>query len=128
MSSGNDTINAILKKSVFHRSIKAIKKKIKIKSEFSFIFRDHKRNYKWVCVHEALKTGSFPNSLKCVNVISVCKKWTLFIRRIIDQWVFYHFYERVIYEQTSNYFKIFSMKFCVDSEKHIVRSMLYLDY
>ena len=37
-------------------------------------------------------------------------------------------YEREIYQQTSNYFKIFSMKFCVDSEKHIVRSMLYLDY
>ena len=36
MSSGNDTINAILKKFVFHRSIKAIKKKFKIKSEFSF--------------------------------------------------------------------------------------------
>ena len=36
MSSGSDTINAIIKKFAFHQSIKAIKKKLKIKSEFSF--------------------------------------------------------------------------------------------
>ena len=36
MSSGNDKINSIIKKFAFHQSIKAIKKKSKIKSEFSF--------------------------------------------------------------------------------------------
>ena len=34
MSSGNDTINSIIKKFTFHRSVKAIKKKFRIKSEF----------------------------------------------------------------------------------------------
>ena len=37
MSSGNDTINFIIRKSAFHPSIKAINRKFKIKSEFSFI-------------------------------------------------------------------------------------------
>ena len=36
MSSGNDTINSIIKRFTFHQSIKAIKKKLKIKSKFSF--------------------------------------------------------------------------------------------
>ena len=36
MPSGNDTINSITKKFAFRRRIKAIKKKFKIKSEFSF--------------------------------------------------------------------------------------------
>ena len=36
MSSGNDTINFIIKKFAFHQSIKAIKNKLKSKSEFSF--------------------------------------------------------------------------------------------
>ena len=35
MSSGNDTINSIIKNFVFHQSIKKIKKKFKIKSELS---------------------------------------------------------------------------------------------
>ena len=37
-------------------------------------------------------------------------------------------YERVIYEQASNYFEPFPMKFCVDLEKHVVHNMLYLNY
>ena len=36
VSSRNDTINPIIKKFAFHPSIKAIKKKFKIKSQFSF--------------------------------------------------------------------------------------------
>ena len=36
MSSGNDKINSISKRLGFHESIKAIKKKFKIKSEFFF--------------------------------------------------------------------------------------------
>ena len=35
MSSGNHTINSIIRKNGFHRSVKAIKKKFKIKSKFS---------------------------------------------------------------------------------------------
>ena len=34
MSSGNDTINSIIKKFAFHRIIKAIKKKSKLKANF----------------------------------------------------------------------------------------------
>ena len=34
MLSGNDSINSISKRFAFHRSIKSIKKKIKIKSEY----------------------------------------------------------------------------------------------
>ena len=36
ISSGNDSINSIIKKFAFQQSMKAIKKKLKIKSEFSF--------------------------------------------------------------------------------------------
>ena len=36
-------------------------------------------------------------------------------------------YERVIYEQASNYFETLG-GFCVDLEKHIVRNMPYLNY
>ena len=36
MSSGNDTINSIVKKVAFHQSIKPIKIKFKIKGEFLF--------------------------------------------------------------------------------------------
>ena len=45
-----------------------------------------------VCVKEALKSGSFHESRKCVNVRAIRKKWTLLIKIIIDQWVYYHFY------------------------------------
>ena len=91
MSSWNDTINSIIKRFAFHQSIKAIKKKLKIKSEFSFnhIFTETiKRVIKdldikkassgkiptyffkkcdflldtvTVWVNKALKTGSFPD-------------------------------------------------------------------
>ena len=101
MSSGNDTINSIIKKFAFHRSIKAIKKKFKIRSEFSFNHETIKRiindldNKKpssgetptyifkkcdfvldtvTVCVNEALKTGFFPESLKSANVRPAYKK------------------------------------------------------
>ena len=74
MSSGNDAIISIIKKFVFHRSIKLIKKKFKIKSEFSFnhVSKETIKNDKWVW--EALKTGSFPGSLKCANVTPIYKK------------------------------------------------------
>ena len=38
ISAGNDKVNSVIKKFAFHQSIKAVKKKFKIKSEFSFIF------------------------------------------------------------------------------------------
>ena len=98
MSSRNDTINSIIKKLACHPSIKAIKKKFKIKSKFSFnlvstetikkiindldiknassgeiptyLFKkcDFILDTATVCLNEALKTGSFLNSLKCANV------------------------------------------------------------
>ena len=37
-------------------------------------------------------------------------------------------YERLTYERAPNYFPPFAMKFFVGLEKHIVRSMLYLNY
>ena len=42
-----------------------------------------------VCVNEALKTGSFTNSLKCANVRSILKKVDPFDK---NQSVYYHFY------------------------------------
>ena len=119
MSSGNDTINSSIKKIVFHQSIKAIKKKLKIKSEFSFnlvstetikrIINDidiqkhssgETPTYSFkkcdfvlytatACVNKALKTGSFPNSLKCANVRQIYKTVNPFDK---NQWVYYHFY------------------------------------
>ena len=114
MLSRNETINSIIKTFAFHPSIKAIKKKFKIKSEFSFnlvptetIKRiindlDIKKpsgeiptyllkkcgfilDAVTVCVDQGLKTGSFPDSLKCANVRPMYKKETLLIKRIINQ-------------------------------------------
>ena len=58
---------------------------------------------------KALKTGSFPDSLKCANVRPIYKNVDPF-DRIIYQWVNYHFYQKlviVIYKQVSNYFEPF---------------------
>ena len=63
----------------------------------------------------ALKTESFPDSLKCANVRPIYKKWTLFIKRIIDHK--YITYERVIYEQVSNYFEPFINEILCASRK-----------
>ena len=103
-SSRNDTINSIIKKFVFPPSIKAIMEKFKIKSKFSFnlvstetikrIINDldfkkassgEIRTYFFkkcdfildtltICVNEALKTRSFPDSLKCANIKPIYKK------------------------------------------------------
>ena len=104
VSSWNDTINSIIKKFACHPSIKAIKKKFNIKSEFSlclvftetikriindldikkassgeiptYLFKkcDFILGTFTVCANEALKTGSFPDSLKCANVRPIYKK------------------------------------------------------
>ena len=98
MSSGND------KKFVFHQSIKALKKKIKVKSEFwsNFVCTETKKritedlaikkasfgeiptclfkkcnfvsNTVRLCVNKALKMGSFHDSLKCANVRPIYNK------------------------------------------------------
>ena len=52
MSSVNDTIKSIIKKLAFRQSTKAIKKKFKIKSEFSF-------NQMSMC-KLSIKDGIFP--------------------------------------------------------------------
>ena len=86
-----------------------------------------------VYVSEALNTGSFPDSLTCANVRPIYEKEDTFVKRnhrpVCTLPLLSKVYERVIYEQALNYFKpFFSMKFCVDLEKHkkhIVRNMLY---
>ena len=110
MSSGNDTINYIIKKIVFHQSIKAIKKKKKIKSKFlsnhisietikriindkdikipssgeilTYFFKkyDFVLDIVTVCVNKALKMGSFPASLKRANIRPIYKKVHLLIK------------------------------------------------
>ena len=57
----------------------------------------------------------------------------LLVKRIIDQWVYYHFYQKFMEEWYTSKRQIilnllFLMKFCVDSEKHIVHYMLYFTY
>ena len=56
-----------------------------------------------VCVNEALKTGSFPDSLKCANVRPIYKKVDPFdkknYRPVIMLPRLSKFYERVIFEQ-----------------------------
>ena len=104
MSSRNDTINSVIKMFACHPSIKAIKKKFKIKSEFLFnlvsaetikriindldikkdssteiptyLFKkcDFILDTVTSCVNEVLKTGSLPDNLKCANVRPMYKK------------------------------------------------------
>ena len=141
MSSRNDTINSIIKKFACHPSTKVIKKKFKIKNAFSFnlvstetikiiindldikkassgeiptyLFKkcDFILVTVTVCVNEALKTGSFPDSLKCANVRTIYKKDDPFDKKIYRPvsilLLLSKVYERVIYEQTSYYFEPF---------------------
>ena len=64
-----------------------------------------------MCVNEALKTGSFPNSLKYANFRLIYKKVDPFheknYRPVSILPLLLKVYERVIYEQVSNYFKTF---------------------
>ena len=89
-----------------------------------------------VYVNEALNTGSFPDSVTCAKVRPINKKEDTFDKRnyrpVCILLLLSKVYERVIYEQASDYLKpFFSMKLCVDLEKHkkyIVLNMLYLNY
>ena len=139
MTSRNDTINSIIKKFAFHPSIKAIKKKFKIKNEFSFnlvstetikriindldikkassgeiptyLFKKCRfiLDAVTICVNEALKTGYIPDSLLCTNVRTIYKKEDPFdknnYRPVSILPLLSKVYERVIYEQVSNYFE-----------------------
>ena len=66
-------------------------------------------------------------------MLDLYTKKDLLIKRIIDQELlsmlplFSKVYERVIYEQESNYFEPL-MTFCVDFKKHMARNMFYLNY
>ena len=60
------------------------------------------------------------------------QKMNQFLKRVIDQWVYYSFYQKFMKEWYTSkrqiILNLFSRKFCVDLEKHIVRNMLYLNY
>ena len=76
--------------------------------------------------------GFFPDSLKCANVRPIYRKADPFdkkkFRPVSILPLFSKVYERAIYEQASNYFDLFSIKFCVDLEKDMIRSKLHLNY
>ena len=75
-----------------------------------------------ICANTALKTGSFPDSLKCANLRPIYKKVDPFDK---NQWVYYHFYQKFMKEWYTSKPQIilnfFSIKFRLDLEKHIVR-------
>ena len=111
MLSGNDTINSIIKNFAFNRNNKDTKEKIQNQKWIfvkPWIYRNHIKNYKWVCVNEAFKTLSFPNSLKCANVRPIYKKGDPFdkknYRPVNILTLLLKVYERVIYDSASNYF------------------------
>ena len=64
-----------------------------------------------VCVNEALKSGSFPDSLKCANARPIYKKVDPFdkknYRPVSILPLLSKIYEIVIYDQASNYFEPF---------------------
>ena len=80
----------------------------------------------------SVKNGMFPVSLKCANIRPVYKKVDPFdkknYRPVSILPLLSKVYERVIYEQASNCFEPFLVTFCADIEKHLVDSMLYLNY
>ena len=70
--------------------------------------------------------------LKCANVRRIHKNVDPFdqnnYRLVSILPLLSKVYERVIYEQASNCFEPFLVTFCADIEKHLVDSMLYLNY
>ena len=86
-----------------------------------------------VCVYEALKMRSFPDSLKCANIRAIYKKVDLFDKRndrpVSIFPLLSKVYERVIYEQASNYFEpFFNEILCgfrkVHSTSHVLFKLL----
>ena len=83
-----------------------------------------------VCVNEALKTGSFPDSLECANVRLIYKKEEPFgkknHRSVSMLPPLSKVYERVIYEQASNNFKPFFNKIlCGFRKAHSTQHALF---
>ena len=81
-------------------------------------------------VNEALKTGSFPNSLKCVSVRPIYKRVDPFDKKnyrpvgILP--LLSKAYERVIYGQASNYFEpFFNEILCRFRKAHSAQYALY---
>ena len=123
----------------FHPSTKTLKKKIEIKCEFSFslvytdtikesgndldvkkamsgeipasLFKKYDFIFDTVT---ALASGIFPESLKCANVNSIHKKDDPFNKKNYRPMnmlpLVSKIYERVMYQQTSNYFEPFSKR------------------
>ena len=55
--------------------IQTLKNLLLVKFQLNFFFKcDFVMDNVTVCVNEALKTGSFPDSLKCANVRPIYKK------------------------------------------------------
>ena len=80
-----------------------------------------------VCVKEALKTGSFSDSLKCANVRTIYKKKDPFDKKNYRPVSRLTVYDRVIYEQASNYFQHFFKEILCGLEKHMIRNMFFLN-
>ena len=83
-----------------------------------------------VCVNEALKTGTFPNSLKCANVRPIYTKEDPFDKKnyrplgILP--LLSKVYERVIYEQVLNYSEPFLYEiFCGFRKAHSTQHVLF---
>ena len=85
-----------------------------------------------ICVNKALKTGSFPDSLECANVRSLYKKEEPFdkknYRPVSILPLLSKVYERVIYEQVSNYFESFFNKILCGFRKARSTQNVYLNY
>ena len=83
----------------------------------------NKKNHQWVRVNKTIKTGSFPDSLKCANVRPVYKKVDPFdkkkYRLVSILPILSKVYEKVIYEQASNYSEpFFNEIFCGFRKAH----------
>ena len=70
----------------------------------------------------SIKNGIFSPKAWYVQMLDqYTKKWSLLIKRLKDQWVNYHFYQKFMKEWYTNKSQIilnlFSMKFCVDLER-----------
>ena len=82
-----------------------------------------------VCVNEALKTGSFRDSLKCANVRPIYKKVNTFHKNHRMLPLLFKVYARVIYEQVTNYFEPFSNEILCEFRKaHSTQYALFLNY
>ena len=83
-----------------------------------------------ICVNEALKTGSFPDSLKCAKVRPIYKKEDPSdkknYRPVHILLMLSKVYERVIYKQTPYYFELFFNEIlCGFRKAHLTQHALF---